>query len=103
MGLALDLTDSVGSIGDYQIYGFNEMFKREREDKPMKKNLKEKMNEEMHQLTCVMNELQELQESDAYAYLSEEDKELVSAQLNAMSTYFNILNTRYRRLKGDYK
>lgn len=81
----------------------NKYIQIEREDKPMKKNLKEKMHDEMNDLSCKMIELKELQESDASAYLNEEDKELVSAQLNAMNAYYNILNVRYRRLKGDYK
>ena len=81
----------------------NKYIKLEREEKPMKKNLKEKMYDEMSELTEKIHKLDEFRESDGYAYLNEEDKELVSAQINAMNAYYRILNIRYRRLRGEYK
>ena len=69
----------------------------------MDKSLRERMYEERTELEGKIIKLKSFRQSEAFEYLSLEDRDLLIAQENAMVTYYEILNIRYRKLKGEYR
>jgi hypothetical protein len=75
----------------------------EKENKEMpKKNLVQRLYEERDELETKITKLKEFVSSEAFEYLSLEDRDLLRAQENAMVTYHSILNIRIKHIKKEY-
>lgn len=66
-------------------------------------NFIDRMYNEIGDLSDKIMKLKKFREGEVFDSLPREDRDLLIAQENAMVTYHEILNIRYRKLKGEYK